>query len=592
MGAIPVPGGVSFRVWAPRARNVAVIGDFCGWRTQRKTPLARDHRDSGTWSGVVAGAGVGSQYRFLVRYGGPYLWRIDPFARQVTGAAGNAVVFDPRQLDWGTTEFRMPAWEDLVVYELHIPTFGAGAHGPGTFWSAIGRLDHLAWLGITAVEVMPPFEFAGSVSWGYNPSHLFAIESSYGGPLAFAAFVRAAHERGIAVILDVVHNHLGPGDLDLWRFDGWHRRGYGGSFFYNDRRAETPWGATRPNYQRKEVRNYLRDSALMWLEDFRVDGLRFDGTNYIRSRWGDVRDPGQRIRGGHDYLAALTADLRSRQPWKLLIAEDMQSDPAVTRESADGGLGFHAQWAAGFVHPVRAALEAARDEDRDIQAVAAALADEGRTPYERVIFTESHDEVANGKARLPETISPGAADSWPARARAALGLALVLTAPGIPMLFQGQDFLEDGWFDDRRPLDWDKQHRHAGFLHLVRQLIALRRNLTGVTRGLRDRHTAIIRADDARPVLAYHRWSHGGPGDDVVVVVNLSAQPLVDYRLGLPRPGEWRLRCNTAAPVFGIGPERPHAGDLVTTPDECDGHPQSAQLTIGPYAALVYSQDP
>ncbi len=303
MGAIPHHGGVTFRVWAPNARHVAVIGDFCNWDRRRKTPLVRDHPRSGTWSAFVPDAGTGSEYRFLIRHGGPYLWRIDPFARQLTHSRGNAVVFDPAQIDWSDDDFTSPGWDDLVLYELHIPTFAANEHGPGTFDRAIERLDHLAWLGVNAVEVMPPFEFAGEVSWGYNPSHPFAIESSYGGPHAFARFVQAAHARGIAVILDLVHNHLGPTDLDLWRFDGWHKRGYGGLYFYNDRRAHTPWGATRPNYDRPGVRNYLRDSAVMWLEDFRVDGLRLDGTNYIRSRWGNVHH--DRIAGGHRYPRVL-----------------------------------------------------------------------------------------------------------------------------------------------------------------------------------------------------------------------------------------------------------------------------------------------
>lgn len=106
----------------------------------------------------------------------------------MTHFAGNAVVFDPRRIDWGTEQFTMPGWDELVIYEIHIPTFAADPDGRGDFDHAIARLDHLAWLGVTAVEVMPPFEFAGTISWGYNPAHLFAIESSYGGPLAFADF--------------------------------------------------------------------------------------------------------------------------------------------------------------------------------------------------------------------------------------------------------------------------------------------------------------------------------------------------------------------------------------------------------------------
>ncbi|WP_344079780.1 alpha-amylase family glycosyl hydrolase [Nostocoides veronense] len=592
MGAIPHDGGVTFRVWAPNARNVAVIGDFCGWERRRMTPMARDHSRAGTWSAFVPAARTGSEYRFLVRRGGPYLWRIDPVARQVTHSRGNAIVFDPRAVDWGSEPFEMPAWDDVVIYEVHIPTFAAGGPHGRTFEAAAARLDHLAWLGVNAVEIMPCAEFAGDTSWGYNPAHPFAVESSYGGPRGLTHFVREAHRRGIAVILDVVHNHLGPSDLDLWRFDGWHRSHYGGIYFYNDQRARTPWGATRPNYHRKDVRNYLRDSAVMWLEDFRVDGLRFDATNYIRARWGDVRDPAQRLGAGHRYLASLTSDLRSRQPWKLLIAEDMQSDPLVTADVADGGLGFHGQWDAHFVRTVRGALEALRDEDRDVGGVAAAIAAAGLGEvHQRVIFTESHDEVANGRTRLPESIAPGAADSLPARQRAALGLVLTLTSPGIPLLFQGQDILEDRWFEDTRPVDWGKAHRHSGFLHLTRALIALRRNLPGVTAGLRGRGTRVLRVDPARGIIVVHRWHQGGPRDDTVVVVNLSARPVHGYAVGLPRAGQWTLRLNTDAPCFGPGLGAVHARDVQAQEGWCDGLPYRAEVSIGPYAALVYSQD-
>ncbi|MFT4226695.1 alpha-amylase family glycosyl hydrolase [Micropruina sp.] len=592
MGAVPHHDGVTFRVWAPNARTVHVAGDFNGWTAAGRVPMAPDHARSGTWSAFVPQARRGSQYKFLIRRGGPYRWRIDPFAREVTHSRGNAVVFDPATIDWGEQPFTMPGWDELVLYELHVGTFTADGDRPGTFDTAIGRLDHLKWLGVNAVEVMPPFSFAGPRSWGYNPSHLFTIDTSYGGPLAFARFVRAAHERGIAVILDVVHNHLGPTDLDLWRFDGSYRRGYGGQYFYNDRRALTPWGATRPNYDRKQVRNFLRDSAVMWLEQFRVDGLRFDGTNYIRSRWGNIHHPRERIAGGHRYLAAMTTDLRLRQPWKLLIAEDMQRDPLVTTPVEDGGLGFHSQWDADFVHPVRRALETPWDADRDTTAVARAVTGHYlRAAHERVIFTESHDEVANGRSRLPETINPGAADSWPSRKRAALGLALVLTSAGMPLLFQGQEFCEDRWFDDRAPLSWDKTHRHSGFLHLARQLIRLRRNLDGTTAGLRGPHTALLRVDDQRKVLMYHRWWQGGPGDDVIVAINLSTQVIDGYRVGLPHAGTWRLRCNSDAPMFGHDFGAVHATDLDAAPIPWDHQPVSADFSIGPYAALVYSQD-
>ena len=177
---------------------------------------------------------------------------------------------------------------------------------------------------------MPPFEFAGDISWGYNPSHLFAIESAYGGPDAFKHFVREAHAHGIAVIVDVVFNHLGPSDLDLWRFDGWAEGEWGGIYFYNDERAVTPWGATRPDYGRGEVRTFLRDSAMTWLEEFRCDGLRFDATVHIRTVEGYPARPGSvALPDGSSFLAWINDEIRARQPWKITIAEDLEDDPIL-----------------------------------------------------------------------------------------------------------------------------------------------------------------------------------------------------------------------------------------------------------------------
>ena len=185
---------------------------------------------------------------------------------------------------------------------------------------------------MSAVQVMPPFEFAGDISWGYNPAHLFAIESSYGGPDAFKRFVRDAHARGIAVIVDVVYNHLGPSDLDLWRFDGWREGDGGGIYFYNDAAAVTPWGATRPDYGRGEVRTFLRDSAMCWLEEFRCDGLRFDSTVHIRTaRHGPAGDPRRRCPTAGRSWPGSTTRSEARQPWKITIAEDLAGRPGPRR---------------------------------------------------------------------------------------------------------------------------------------------------------------------------------------------------------------------------------------------------------------------
>ena len=318
------------------------------------------------------------------------------------------MVYDPAAFDWGDDSFEMPARDDVVIYELHVGTFSGKDDRRGTFDTARRRLGYLRQLGVSAVQVMPPFEFAGDISWGYNPAHLFAIETSYGGPDAFKRFIRDAHAHGIAVIVDVVYNHVGPSDLDLWRFDGWSENDGGGIYLYNDERALTPWGSTRPDYGRGEVRTFLRDSAMTWLEEFRCDGLRFDSTVYVRSVNGDPGDDGSALADGWSFMAWINDEIRARQPWKLTIAEDLQDDPAVVAPTEDGGAGFGAQWDAGFVYRVRQAVIASDDADRDMDEVVVAILGEGRgSPLARVIYTESHDEVANGQVRVPEAIAPG-----------------------------------------------------------------------------------------------------------------------------------------------------------------------------------------
>ncbi len=587
MGANVYAGGCTFRVWAPHAESVAVIGDFNGWNPSTH-PLAQEQH--GYWSADIPDAKYRDRYKYAIEHHGTLHKRNDPYAREVTNSNGDSVIIDPT-FDWRDGQFQMPPWHELVIYEMHIGTFHDQPDArPGNFDRAIEKLDYLAnELCVNAIEIMPTAEFPGGFSWGYNPAHQFAVEQDYGGPKALRRFIQAAHARGLAVIMDVVYNHLGPSDNDLWRFDGWSAPGHnGGIYIYDDHRAPTPWGNTRPDYGRGEVRQFLRDNALYWLEEFRVDGLRLDATAYVRM----VHGPGsEEIPAGWGLLQWLNLEVNQRQPWKMMIAEDLQDNAWVTKPTADGGAGFDAQWAAGFVHPVRHAIITQDDRDRDLYAVRNAILQRyNHHPLERIIYTESHDEVANGKARVPEMIWPGNADGWHAKKRSTLGAALVMTAPGVPMIFQGQEFLEDRWFTDTEPLDWSRRERLAGIVHLHRDLIRLRRNWFGNTRGLSGEHTNVFHVNNRDKVLAMHRWAAGGAGDDVVVVFNFSSRMLDGYRIGFPREGRWHLRLNSDAQVYDE-----HFGSATVFDTRADGGPQdgldfSAKVTLPPYTALIFSQ--
>ena len=212
-------------------------------------------------------------------------------------------------------------------------------------------------------------------------------------------------------------------------------------------------------------------------------------------------------------------------------------------------------------------------------------------PFRRVVYTESHDEVANGKARVPHEIAPGDPTRWWRRSARRSEPALVLTAPGIPMLFQGQEFLQGEWFKDTVPLDWDQSREFRGIVRLWRDLIRLRLDQAATTRGLTGRNVRVHRIDEAAKLVAFHRWDEGGPGDDVVVVANFAAETRDPYRIGFPQPGGWRLRLNTDWTGYSEDFTGPETGDVEAIETESDGLRWSAEVSIAPYSLLVFSQE-
>jgi 1,4-alpha-glucan branching enzyme len=587
MGSILHPKGTYFRVWAPHAEKVFVTGSFNRWA---KTKNELHPEENGYWGGNVENASAGDEYRYIIHtLDGRKLSRNDPYARVVTNSVGNSVIYDTNAFDWEEDTYQMPSWNELVIYELHIGTFNVKEEGkPGDFYSAIDRLPYLRALGINAVEIMPPFEFAGDYSWGYNPAHPFAIESAYGGPDAFKSFVKACHKNGMAVILDVVYNHFGPSDMDLWQFDGWSENDKGGIYFYNDWKSTTPWGDTRPDYGRGEVRQYIRDNALMWVEEYRCDGLRMDMIPYIRNVHAN-ENPADNLEEGFSLLQWINREITEKYPNKITIAEDLHGNDFVTAHVQDGGCGYGSQWDADFVHPIRDALIVMHDDDRDMHAVCNALTRRyNLDAFGRVVYTESHDEVANGKARVAEEISPGDVNNYYSKKRAALGVAMVLTAPGIPMLFQGQPLLEDKWFSDTDPIDWNRFSEVKGIIKLHRDLIYLRTNRLENTRGLMGQHIEILHVNHDEKVVVYHRWMEGGPKDSTLVILNFRDKEHTDYQIPVPAKGKWNVRFNSD---WGGYDDEFTDHPVYDTVAKAGHHGAHAHISIAPYGAVILSQD-
>lgn len=593
MGNIPFDGGCTFRVWAPFASAMAVV--FYDRPDQpRGAPSSlawMTAEENGYWSVDVPDIAVDQLYRFQVTNpdSGAVFTRIDPCSRRVTNSVGLSIV-SGRDFAWTDEDFRMPDFNSLVVYELHLGTFDDDpGNRPGTLQRATQRLGQLADLGINCIHLMPPNEFAAELSWGYNVALPFAIEESYGGIDGLKGFVNRAHELGIAVITDCVFNHFGPDDLPacLWQFDGWQERGQGGIYFYNDQRGLTQWGP-RPDFGRPEVRRFIRDYVMFLVDECHCDGARIDSTSNI---WGFDNGNGWNPEG-FGLLRWISDEVRHfhRHPrHKILIAEDWHNDGWVTRPTPSGGAGMDAEW-HWFVHAARQALIVPSDESRDMRSLAAAL--EARfngDAFQRVIYTESHDESGNDNS-LPRKIDGNDPESWFSRKRSTLGAALLLSSPGIPMLWQGQEIHWTERFTDSVPLDWSRLERFGGIYLLYRDLCRLRRNWHNNTRGLRAQHVNCHLVDDQSKVIAYHRWDQGGAGDDVVVILNFSNRTWNEFELGLPRGGVWQ--CRFSSDWVGYSPDfGNHGGQAVhSSGDPLHGMAHRARFALAPYSALIYSQ--
>ena len=578
-------------VWAPFADAVSV----CLFALQNDPPFEVENEkiptsdyglkaeidltgsEEGTWRGAFDSP-AGTPYLLRIRRGEEVFDRIDPRALTVTNSVGKSIT-QSNDFTWTDQSFTALPLNEWVLYELHPGTFAVNLDG------AIDHLDHLSALGISAIEVMPVAEFAGDLSWGYNPALPFAVESSYGGPAALRRFVDAAHARGIAVVLDVVYNHLGPSDLDLWRFDGWSENDGGGIYFYNDWKAETPWGATRPDYGRNEVKRYLIDNARMWFEQFHVDGLRLDSTINIRNAHGHTGPDGD-LPEGWAFLSELIAEIHSLFPHSVIIAEDLQQDLRLTAPQTEGGLGFDLQWSAGFVHPVRAALTAVDDEMRDLDNVIRAVLGDTDGP-KRVIYTESHDEVANGKTRVPAEVDPEDPGSVWAFRRAALGAVLTLTSPGVPMMFQGQEWGDEDYFDDANTLEWSRGNERTGNVAMWRDLIRLRTGSDDRAKGLQGDQTSAFRAGNDGQILVVHRWGIGGPDRATVIVLSFSGL-MQDAIVNVPSAGKvWRC-------VFSSDFSGYHESGTDSAL-QCISDPNSGETLVlpnlAPYSAAIYVCD-
>jgi maltooligosyltrehalose trehalohydrolase len=449
VGARVVEGGVEFRVWAPFHDRVELAVTAPG---QQRVALTPD--EHGYHHGVVEAAGPGTRYRYAL---GDVLLP-DPASRsQPDGVHGDSEVVSLRH-EWSDPEWAGPVIAEYVISEVHVGTFTEA----GTFDAAIEHLDELADLGMTAVELMPVAQFPGARNWGYDGVFPYAVQSTYGGPAGLLRFVDACHARGLAVVLDVVYNHLGPEGNVLGSF---------GPYFTD--RYRTPWGDALNFDDRGSdaVRNYFVENARQWVCDFAIDALRLDAVHAIADS------------SAYPFVEELTdavhacAVERGRHIW--VIAESAANDARLITPKEHGGIGCDAQWNDDFHHSLHVLLTGERDhyyEDYGrVEDLATAMREGfvyanryssfrdrhfGRSaaglPGQRfVVFAQNHDQIGNRAMgdRLAETVD---AD------RLRLAAAAVLTAPFVPLLFMGEEYGET------RPFPYFVDHGDPALVEAVR----------------------------------------------------------------------------------------------------------------------------
>ena len=463
-GATEHPDGtVTFALHAPGKQSVSLIGDFNEWLPARH-PMTAD--EDGTWS-VTVKLDPGS-YRYQYLIDGENVIA-DPYARDVTwkdkdgqetwkpDRAFAVLEVGAAPFEWTAPIPTRPALENLVVYEFHLEDFLGGAHG---FTGMIERLDYIKDLGFTAIGPMPFTEFTGSKSWGYNPAFHFAPESSYGTPNELKQLINAAHERGLAVVLDLVLNHMDQNSA-LYQLYG---QDYDTSPYFRFFEGEN-WGFPDIEQQTAATKRYVADVIRHWLTEYRIDAIRYDATRF--TEWSGYNDWGA---GWFAYVG------KQVDPTSIHIAEHMPSDPALINQTD-----MDTTWHDYFRWRLRDMIEHGYLDRNELENVLQPLRVGFTNGLQRMAYTESHDEE-----RVMYELKQRGFAGTERENRAILALALTLTAPGTAMLYSGQEF---GEFTRKlvgeNPLQWSLMETEPGkrIFDATRKLVRLRTTNPALQRG-------------------------------------------------------------------------------------------------------------
>jgi 1,4-alpha-glucan branching enzyme len=570
MGCNLKPGGAgaSFRVWAPHAQSVQVLIRRNNDANYQPLDLARDAAGSEYWSADVSGVGVDEEYRFRMILGpGRAYEHVDPYAREVSSSDGNAASWavDPT---FAWKAFRSPYFENFIIYQCQIGSFAGRNDDPAegitvnnetaNFRDVIKKLPYVKSMDFTAIQFLPAGEFPLDQPEGYAPTNFFAPESSFGSPADLRALVDACHGQGLAVIFDLIYNHVPDSGDNLWEFDGPDPSP--GGIYIAGQAGRTDWG-WRPDLGRDPVRAFFLDNARMWFREFGADGLRFDSAHNIYPI---------------DKMGQLMSELASEFPDKFLIAEFDNPTYALANYAFDGA------WDMGSAD---AFLQATGNAPLD--SLQALINNPGVPQQYSLIryLLGSHDQIysnyVNGGTEKPNNryfvervggVMVGR-DQYDARSKARMGWALNVAIPGTPMLFMGTEVHHYGYWDPIQ--DENGDHRFDWALRADakgREMVAC----VGDANRVRLAHAALqigrhefTHFDPTNRVLAFKRWND--QGDVVLVVVNCSGNKWSDaiYGVSTHADGAFEEIFNSQSPQYGGWNDSGNYG--ATLPTQSDG---------------------
>ncbi len=587
--------GTLFAVWAPNARRVSVVGDFNRW-DGRVHPM-RSRGETGIWELFIPELEAGYNYKFeILSMHGDILLKTDPYGNQFQLRPDTASIVAPNPThEWSDQEWisrrEQNNWlhSPMSIYEIHLGSWRRGDNNGFLNYREIAHrlIPYILQIGFTHIELLPITEHPFDGSWGYQTTGYFAPTSRFGTPDDFRYFVDQMHQNGIGIILDWVPAHFPKDHHALGQFDG--------SALYehaDPRKGEhRDWGTFIFNYGRAEVKNFLLASAVYWLEEFHLDGLRVDAVasmlylDYSREDgdWIPNEHGGRENLEAVRFLQQLNTVTHEEFPGTIILAEESTAWPQVSGPTWLGGLGFSMKWNMGWMHDTLAYMRKDpihRHYHHDMLTFGLLYCF-----TENFVLPFSHDEVVHGKGSLLDKM-PG--DDWQRFASMRLLFSYMFTYPGKKLLFMGNEFAQGQEWNDDGELDWYLLDRpqHQGVHLLICELNRIYKELPAL-HAIEFEHEGfewIDCHDAAQSVLSYIRRGPGG--EFVVVILNFTPVPRENYRIGLPVAGRYRELFNSDSEYYG-GANIGNTGEITTEPTPWMGHNHSLTLILPPLGTLI-----